>query len=79
MIRNIKEYMKDLGWDIIDLHQQTDIDIADLQDILKSKTKPSYSQVMLIVVAITKQYPTEQNWQIYHNIMVSPIFRGGDK
>lgn len=77
MIRNIKEYMKELGWSVIDLQKETDIDIAVLQDILKGQTKPSYQDVMLIIIAITRQYPKDQSWDIYHNIMVSPIFRGG--
>lgn len=77
MIESIQKYMSELKWTVVDLHQQTDIDIAVLQDILKGDVKPSYSDVMLIVLAITKQYPKDKNWEIYHSIMVSPIFRRG--
>tara|TARA_R100001443_G_scaffold106109_2_gene115399 strand:- start:1043 stop:1279 length:237 start_codon:yes stop_codon:yes gene_type:complete len=77
MLKGIKTQMDKLGWSVVDLHNETDIDIAVLQDILDGRVKPSYNDVMLIVIAFTKQYPSDEHWDIYHSIMVSPMLRGG--
>lgn len=70
---HINEYITELGWSVVELHNRTDIDIAVLQDILKGDT-PMYSHALLIVMAITSQYPSNKTWSIYQTIMIQPLF-----
>lgn len=71
-IQQIKMYMHDLGWSNVDLHRLTLISLQNLDDIMNCKKPPTYYQLMIIVNKITKQYPAELHWGIYHSIVIKP-------
>lgn len=68
----IKGYMTQLEWSIVDLHRVTLISLQTLDDIMNLKTEITYYQLMIIVNKITKQYPADMHWDIYHSIVVQP-------
>jgi predicted transcriptional regulator len=72
--QQIKVYMDELGWDVIDLARQTNIHHIKLDEIINGGEEPTYNQIMIIVNKITKQYPLDQHWTIYQSIVIKTIF-----
>ena len=72
--QQIKIYMDELGWDVIDLARETNIHFLRLNRIIFGGVEPTYNQIMIIVNKITKQYPLDQHWTIYQSIVIKTIF-----
>jgi len=72
--QQIKKYMDELGWSVIDLARQTNIHHIKLDEIVNGGEEPTYNQIMIIVNKITQHYPLEQHWTIYQSIVVQTIF-----
>jgi len=75
----IQKYMADLDWSVIDLARKTLIHHIALQKFFDGKEPLTPAQVMKIINKITMQYPQEQHWNIYHEIIVQPEMRGENK
>jgi hypothetical protein len=71
-VQQIQKYMGELGWSNVDLHRVTLISLQNLDDIMQGIKPPTHIQLMIIVNKITKQYPSEQHWGIYHSIVIKP-------
>jgi len=72
--QQIKIYLDELGWSVIDLARQTNIHHIKLDEIINGGEEPTYNQIMIIVNKITQQYPLDQHWTIYQSIVIQPIF-----
>lgn len=73
----IQKYIDELGWSTIHLARLTNINHIKLQEILDGKEPPTDNQLMMIINKIILNYPQDQHWSIYHNIVLKPII--GDK
>jgi len=69
----IQKYMKELGWSTILLARLTKIHHIKLQEILDGEKRPTMNQLMNIINKIIMNYPQDQHWSIYHNIVLKPI------
>ena len=75
----IQKYMADLDWTVIDLARKTLIHHVLLEQYFAGKEPLTQHQVMNIINKITLQYPQEQHWNIYHEIIVQPEMKGENK
>lgn len=73
-IQRINKYLSDTGITLTELHHETLIPLQALQDIMSGAKQPTYMQCMVIVNKICKRYPVSEHWNIYHDIIVKPIF-----
>ena len=69
----IQKYMNDLGWSTIHLARLTKIHHIKLQEILDGEKTATQNQLMNIINKIILNYPEDQHWSIYHNIILKPI------
>ena len=69
----LQKYMNELGWSTIHLARLTNIHHIKLQEILDGKEPPTDNQLMMIINKIILNYPQDQHWSIYHNIVLQPI------
>lgn len=75
----IQKYMKILNWTVIDLERKTLINHVLLKQFFDKKKPLTKNQIMNIINKITMQFPQEQHWSIYHEIIVQPEIKGENK
>ena len=73
--QQIKLYLDELGWDVIELARQTNIHHIQLNEILNDERTATYLQLMTIINKINLQYTVDHHWTIYQSILIQPTFK----